>query len=104
MESKDKGTSCLLGDGIREAISVRDPWEVRARQVVEPSEACWNHSFQGWALQKLSQRKREGEVEFPKMLENLGQEEDTAIYFSPHSPGLGRWEEKQAGPVGGSGG
>lgn len=37
------------------------------------------------------------------MLENLGQEEDAAMYFSIHSPGLGRWEEGQAGPVGGMG-
>lgn len=42
VESKDKGSSCLLGDGVSEAVPVRDPWEVRARQVVECSKASQN--------------------------------------------------------------
>lgn len=37
------------------------------------------------------------------MLESLGQEEDVAIYFSIHSPGLGRREEGEASPVEGLG-
>lgn len=81
---------------------MRDPWEVRARKVVEPSEASHNYSFQGWGRDG-SQPAGEGRG-FPKILENLGQEEDAAIYFSIHSSGLGRWEEWQAGPAGGMGG
>lgn len=42
VESKDKGSSCLLGCGMSSAIPVRDPWELRARRIVEISEASQN--------------------------------------------------------------
>lgn len=61
------------------------------------------YSFWGWGrvggtLRKVSQQEREGEVEFPKMLKSLGQEEDVAVYVNTLLPTPYAWGDGRKGP------
>lgn len=61
VESKDKGSSCLLGHGILGLVPEGYPWEVRTKQYCEVGQS-FILSRDRSGLRKFSQQEKEGKV------------------------------------------